>query len=189
MKRTPLAVAFAAALSLAVGAVPARAGFYIGVRGGLSNQNASQDGASGKIEFDKNSAFLYGAQAGLRFSALAVEGEFYRADHNLMAGASSLSTGGVDMNYYYLGVNGKLGIPLVIAYPYITVGYGRYSADLKGIGSSSDTGINVGAGAELSLGKVSLFAEVRYTDFGFDLGNISWDFGGVDVHFGLNIHL
>lgn len=189
MKRKMWTVVLAAAFMLAVGAAPARAGFYIGVRGGLSNQNASQTSGFGKIEFDKNSAFLYGAQVGFKFSALAVEGEFYRADHNLMASGTSLSSSGVDMNYYYLGINGKLGIPLVIVYPYITVGYGRYSTDLKGIGKSSDSRINVGAGAELSLGKVSIFAEARYTDFGSDLGNLSWDFGGVDVHFGLNIHL
>jgi hypothetical protein len=46
----------------------------------------------------------------------------------------------------------------------------------------------VGAGAELSLGKVALFGELRYTDFSFELDNRNWDFGGVELHFGLNIH-
>jgi hypothetical protein len=185
------ALAFAAALGAAILAAPAHAGFYIGARGGLSNQNPSLSGSLGKIEFDRNSAFLYGVQVGFKFSALAVEGEYYRADHGLLhesslqGGSDNIST---EMDYHYLGVNAKLGIPLVILYPYVTVGYGKYSAMLSGFGDSSDFAINVGAGAELAIGRISIFAEVRYSDFGFDLGNLTWDFGGVDAHFGLNVH-
>jgi hypothetical protein len=188
MKKRTFGIGLAAAFLLVAASAPARAGFYIGVRGGLSNQSVSQTASLGKIDFDKNSAFLYGGQVGIKLLALAVEGEIYRADHSLVTDSSSFPSG-VDLNYYYLGINGKLGIPLAVFYPYITVGYGKYSADLKTIGKSSDTAFNIGAGAGLSLGKVSLFAEARYTDFSFDINSLKWDFGGLDLHFGLNIHL
>jgi hypothetical protein len=189
MRRT-IRPAALAVLLLAAWAAPAQAGFYIGVRGGLSNQNPSASGSPGKIEFDRNSAFLYGAQVGFKFSALAVEGEYYRADHGLLRESSIVGSDNIspEMDYHYLGVNAKLGIPLVVLYPYVTAGYGKYSATLGGLGSSSDSAVNVGAGAELAIGRISVFGEVRYTDFGFDLGDLSWDFGGVDVHFGLNVH-
>jgi len=68
------------------------------------------------------------------------------------------------------------------------VGYGTYSVDLKGLGKKSDAAFNVGAGAELTLGKIGIFGELRYTDFSVDIDNLKWDFGGLDIHFGLNIH-
>ncbi len=189
MKRKAWVLVIWAAVILAVSAAPARAQFYIGVRGGLSNQEVSrQGGGLTDIKFDKDSAFLYGGQIGFKLSALAVEGEFYRADHDLLSGDSSVPTGGIGMDYYYLGVNGKLGLPLPVIYPYVTAGYGTYSAKLTGIGKDSDTAFNLGAGAELTVGKVGLFGEVRYTDFSFELDNVDWDFGGVELHFGLNVH-
>jgi opacity protein-like surface antigen len=188
MKRRAWVSVIAAAIILAVSAAPARAQFYIGARGGLSNQDVERTGDLGDIKFDKDSAFLYGGQVGFKFSALAVEGEFYRADHDLLSGDPSIPAAGVELDYYYLGVNGKLGILLVVVYPYITVGYGTYSADLAGFGKDSDTAFNVGAGAELLLGKLGIFGEVRYKDFSFELDNQKWDFGGVELHFGLNVH-
>jgi len=162
---------------------PANAQFYLGVRGGLSNQNAK----AGEIKFDRDSAFLYGAQAGFKFLGLGIEGQFYRADHDLLAGSPSPATE-QKMDYYYLGVNAKLGISLAIIYPYITAGYGTYSVDLKGLGKKSDGAFNVGAGAELTLGKIGIFGELRYNDFSVEIDNREWDFGGLDLHFGLNIH-
>jgi len=170
-------------LLLAAASIPARAQFYLGVRGGLSNENAER----GELKFDRNSAFLYGAQAGIKFLGLAVEGQFYRADHNLLAETFPTDVE-QEMDYYYLGVNGKLGISLAIIYPYVTVGYGTYSVDLKGLGKKSDAAFNVGAGAELTLGKLGIFGELRYTNFSVEIQNLKWDFGGLDLHFGLNIH-
>jgi len=162
--------------------IPAQAQFYLGVRGGLSNQNAK----AGELKFDRNSAVLYGAQAGIKFLGLAVEGQFYRANHNLLAEDLPQDVE-QEMDYYYLGVNGKLGISLAIVYPYITVGYGTYSVDLKGLGKKSAGAFNVGAGAELMLGKLGIFGELKYTDFSVEIENLDWDFGGLDLHFGLNI--
>jgi opacity protein-like surface antigen len=170
-------------LILVASVVPARAGFYIGLQSGLSNQNASLS----EIKFDKNSSFLYGAQVGLRFLSFAVEGQFYRADHNLLSDKPELALyDGRGMHYYYLGVNAKIGFPLPLIFPYLTVGYGLYSVDIKEIGSSTDKSFSLGAGAELSLGKIGLFAELKYIDFALDISSLTWDFGGLNFHCGLN---
>jgi Outer membrane protein beta-barrel domain len=182
MKKSLFSLTVCGILLLAFASVPANAGFYLGVRGGMSNQSAT----AGEIKFDSNSAFLYGAQAGFKFLGFAIEGQFYRADHNLLSGTDPALE--QEMNYYYLGISGKLGIPLVVVYPYITVGYGSYSVDLNNIGKTSDGGFNAGAGVELTLGKIGIFAELKYADFDVEIEELKWDFGGLDLHFGLNIH-
>ena len=163
--------------------IPAQAQFYLGVWGGLSNQNAK----AGELKFEKDSAVLYGAQVGIKFLGLAVEGQFYRADHNLLAEDFPQDVE-QEMDYYYLGVNGKLGISLAVVYPYLTVGYGTYSVDLKGLGKKSDGAFNVGVGAEITLGKLGIFGELKYTNFAVEVDNLDWDFGCLDFHLGLNIH-
>jgi hypothetical protein len=183
MKRHACFCGVCGVLILIFGSLPASAQFYLGVRGGLSNQNVN----AGEWSFDKNSTFLYGAQVGIKFLGLAVEGQFYRADHNLLGESPAMTEVDQEMDYYYLGVNGKLGISLAVVYPYVTVGYGRYSVDLKGLGENSDNAFNIGAGAEIALGKVGIFGEIRYSDFDVEIEDLAWDFGGVDLHFGLNI--
>ncbi len=184
MKRKLLGILALVIFSLAFVSVPARAQFYLGIRGGLSNQDAR----AGQIKFDKDSAILYGAQAGVKFLGLAVEGQFYRANHNLMGETAAMTEVEQEMDYYYLGVSGKLGISLAVVYPYVTVGYGTYSVTLKDIGKKSDPSFNAGAGVEITLGKIGIFGELRYTDFDLDIEGLAWDFGGMDLHFGVNIH-
>ncbi|MBM3285643.1 MAG: porin family protein [Candidatus Aminicenantes bacterium] len=185
MNQRFLGMSLCALFFLLTAALPARGGFYIGVQSGLSNQKVS----AGKIAFDKDSSFLYGAQAGLRFLSLAVEGQFYRAAHSLLSDDPQLILyDGRGMYYYYLGVNAKVGFPLLVVYPYLTAGYGRYSASIRQIGKSTDQSFNVGAGAELALGKIGIFAELRYVDFGVEISGLTWDFGGLNFHCGLNYH-
>jgi len=157
----------------------------LGIQSGLSSQDASL----GKIHFDKDSAFLYGAQVGLRFLSFAVEGQFYRADHTLLSDDPELDVyDGRGMDYYYFGVSAKIGFPLLMVYPYLTAGYGRYSASVDQLGNSADRSFNVGVGAELTLGKLGFFAELRYVDFAVDISSLRWDFGGLNFHCGLNYH-
>jgi len=183
MKKSLWLLAIGGFLLLTAVSVPAQAQFYLGARGGLSNENAS----TSQIHFDRNSAFLYGAQVGVKFLGFAVEGQYFHANHTLLSG--DLPAGAEQkLDYDYFGVNAKLGIPLAIIYPYITGGYGWYSVDLAGLFKDSTGAINVGAGAEVTLGKIGIFGELRYTDFSISFDNTDWDFGGVDLHFGLNIH-
>jgi len=185
MKRYSAGAFLIAFFLLSVAPLPARAGFYLGIQSGLSSQDASL----GKIHFDKDSAFLYGAQVGLRFLSFAVEGQFYRADHTLLSDDPELDVyDGRGMDYYYFGVSAKIGFPLLMVYPYLTAGYGRYSASVDQLGNSADRSFNAGVGAELTLGKLGFFAELRYVDFAVDISSVRWDFGGLNFHCGLNYH-
>src|SRR4030043_821605 len=152
MKKSLFHLMICGFLLMAFASVPANAQFYLGIRGGLSNQNAK----AGELKFDRNSAFLYGAQAGIKFLGLAVEGQFYRADHNLLAETFPADVE-QEMDYYYLGVSGKLGISLATVSPYVTVGYGTYSVDLKGLGKETAGAFNVGARAGVALGEGGIF--------------------------------
>lgn len=165
--------------------LPAYAEFYIGVQGGLSYEKPSL----GKIEFNKDSSFLYGAQIGLRFLFLGIEGQYYRANHSLKSDDILLADfNGRGLDYAFLGINVKIGAPLLIIYPYLSVAYGSYSAKIEDFGDNSERGYNVGAGVELTLGKISLFAEGKYIDFGLDVKERKFDFGGFNLHFGLNFN-
>ena len=53
--------------------------FFVGIQGGWSQQNID----IGDIEFDRDTAFLYGARAGIRILTFVVEGNFYQAAHNI----------------------------------------------------------------------------------------------------------
>jgi opacity protein-like surface antigen len=184
MNKKRLIMALCYLFLFVIASIPAQAGFYIGVRGGRS----SQDVQGGDIKFDQDSSFLYGGQVGFKLLSFAVEGQFYRAGHDLITADSRFTKASQILDYHYLGVSGKLGFPLVVVFPYITVGYGTYSVSLDEIGKDSRTAFNIGAGAELSLGKIAVFAELRYTDFSLEIENQNWDFGGLDIHAGLNIH-
>lgn len=162
---------------------------YVGVQGGLSNENASVEDGFGKIDFNEDSTVLYGGQVGIKFLSIVVEGQLYRTSHSLLASNGS-SEDSYDLDYYYLGVNGKFGVTIAIVYAYLTAGYGTYFVDIKSLSSDtwsgSDKTVNIGAGVELSLKKVGVFAEVKYIDFSLDIEDLKWDFGGLNLHFGLN---
>ena len=177
-------MAFCLAVLMAISAAPGRADFYVGAQAGLSNENVKV----GQVKFDEDSAFLYGGQVGFRLSSFAIEGQFYRAQHDLQTDSMNPSEASQHLDYYFLGVNGKLGLPLAIAYPYFTVGVGTYHVSLRDVGKKSDLSYSVGAGAEFTLGKVGIFGELRYVDFKVDLDNRSWDMGGLNLHLGLNFH-
>ncbi|GEM_PF-2402847 len=164
--------------------IPARAGFYVGLQAGRSRQDVK----AGKVSFVKDSSFLYGGQIGFRFLSLAVEGEYFRAGHDLISQDLSFPASSQEMDYSYLGVKGKWGIPLAVVYPYLLLGYGTCSVSLAEVGDDSTSSFSLGAGAEITLGKIGLFAELRYADFDLDIEAWDWDFGGLNIHLGLNFH-
>jgi opacity protein-like surface antigen len=168
---------------------PVAAQFYIGIQAGLSQEKPSLEG----IKFNRDSSFLYGAQVGLKFLFLRVEGQYYRAAHTLMYEDNihvvpSVPINGRGLDYSFLGVEVKAGLSFHILYPYLSVAYGSYLAKIADFGDNSKSGFNVGAGLELDLGKISLFAEGKYLDFSPDIDNLKFDFGGFNLHLGLNYH-
>jgi len=143
--------------ALIVSGANAQGGFFIGLQGGWSSQKPGLD----DVEFNSNTTFLYGARVGVKFMMVAVELNYFQAAHNLeVKELLTFDWNDRDIDYNYLV---RIYIPLVIVHPYLTAGYGNYSANIKDIGKDKNRGINVGIGVELGLGdKFSLIAEGKY---------------------------
>jgi opacity protein-like surface antigen len=173
--------------SVLVSGATAKSGFFIGVQGGWSMQKPNFE----EVNFDSDSSFLYGARIGVKFMMFAVEANYFQAAHNLMVKELiAFDWDGVDVDYNYLGINARLYIPLVIVHPYVTVGYGSYSANLKDIAKDSNRAINFGLGVEVQLGdKLSLIAEGKYHNVkveieGSELGLKNYTLsGGFNLYF------
>ncbi len=134
--------------------------FYLGPQLGISAQKPTLPA----IEFSTDTSFLYGFRAGVKVLFFAVELNYFQAAHNMeLKELVTFAWGGREIDYNYLGVNGKLFLPILILHPYLTAGYGYYSADIFEVAKDTDRGFNLGLGLELQLGKsFSLLAEGKY---------------------------
>lgn len=192
MKRNILRLSLCAFLLLGIFHLDAQAGFYLGFQVGNSYEKPKIDG----IKISEDTGFLWGVQGGLRLLMFSLEGTYYRSNHSLVPpeGCPTGCTEARDLGYSFLGGNIKLGIPLIVVYPYLTFGYGIYSADIKGLGDGTDWSYNIGAGLEVRLGRIGLFAEGRYEDFNISIESLDieeildFDFGGFNLVFGFNYH-
>jgi opacity protein-like surface antigen len=173
-------------LGVFVSGAAAKNGFFIGLQGGWSMQKPSFE----EVKFDSDSTFLYGARIGVKFMMFAVEANFFQAAHNLVAKELvAFDWDGVEVDYNYLGINARVYIPLVLVHPYITVGYGSYSAKLKDIDKDSNRGINVGLGVEVQLGdKFSLMAEGKYHNVKVDIEDKELALKNYTLSGGFNIY-
>ena len=159
--------------------------FFIGIQGGWSQQSIDiRD-----VEFDKNTAFLYGARVGIRILTFVVEGNFYQAAHNIEASNIVNLWDTRKINTNYLGVNVRLFLPFPIVNPYLTLGYGTYTADIKDIGKDKRGGWNAGLGLEAFLGKkLSLLGEARYNTGNFEIETEEINIKNFTFHFGINFY-
>jgi len=134
--------------------------FFLGPQLGSSIQKPSLT----DIEFSTDTTFLYGFRAGVKLLFFAVELNYFQAAHNMeLKELVTFAWGGREIDYNYFGLNGKLFLPILILHPYLTVGYGYYSADIFDVAKDTDRGFNLGLGLELQLGKsFSLLAEGKY---------------------------
>jgi hypothetical protein len=139
---------------------------FIGLQGGLSQQSIDiRD-----IEFDNDTTFFYGARVGLRILTFVVEGNFYQAAHNIKTSEIGDLWDSRKIDYNYLGLNLRIFLPFPVVNPYITLGYGTYTADIKDIGKDKSGGWNAGLGAEVFLGKkFSILGEARYNHANFEI--------------------
>lgn len=138
----------------------AQAGFYLGLDGGVSSQQLSLK----EIDFDQDSTFVYGFRVGFKVLFFAVEGQYFQASHNLALNEfPDIGWDARKVSYNYLGLNGKLFLPIPIVHPYLMFGYGYYTANVKDIDKDKDSSWNVGLGIELKLHKhFSLEGDARY---------------------------
>jgi hypothetical protein len=182
-KVVPAAAALAAVL-----AVPAfsQVGIYLGAFGGTSAQSPSAE----NVQFDTDTTFVYGLRAGVRVLMLGVELNYFRAAHNIQIGSGTLINWDQKINdYSYIGVNGKLYFPLLILQPFLTAGYGYYTADIHNIDKDNDGGFNFGAGLDLKLGRrFSLTAEGRWHKVSLSIQNVSLDLGDFTLWGGFQFH-
>ena len=138
----------------------AQSGFFLGIQGGFSAQKPSLK----DIEFNTDTTFLYGLRAGAKIWMIALEVNFFQAVHNIeLRELLTFEWQGRQIDYNFFGGNLKYFFPLAIFHPYISFGYGYYTADLFEIDKDTNRGYNFGAGVEIHLGKkISLLAEGRY---------------------------
>jgi opacity protein-like surface antigen len=158
---------------------------FIGVQGGWSQQNIDiRD-----VEFDSNTAFLYGARVGIRILTFVVEGNFYQAAHNIEVSDIASLWDSQKINYNYLGLNVRFFLPFPIVNPYLTLGYGMYTADIKDIGKDKKRGWNAGLGVEAFLGKkLSLLGEARYNHGTFEIETEEISIRDFTFHIGINFY-
>ncbi|MFQ6108350.1 MAG: outer membrane beta-barrel protein [Candidatus Aminicenantales bacterium] len=163
----------------------ARSGFYLGIQGGYSAQKPSLT----DVDFNTNTTFLYGLRAGIKLWMFGLEANYFQAAHNLNpSDILSLAWGEREIDYNYLGLNFKYFLPLLFVDPYITLGYGYYTADVHAIDKDRDGGYNLGVGLELNLGRLSLLAEGKYHRVKLDIADKELKIGDFTLSGGLNIY-
>jgi opacity protein-like surface antigen len=170
-------------------AVPAfsQVGIYLGAFGGTSAQSPS----TLTTQFDTDTTFVYGLRAGVRILMIGVELNYFRASHNILLGGGTIIPDWDEAvnDYSYIGVNGKLFFPLLILQPFVTLGYGYYTADIHNIDRDNDGGFNFGGGLDLRLGsRFSLTAEARWHKVAVSIQNIDLDLGDFTLWGGFQIH-
>lgn len=163
-----------------------QSGLFLGVQGGYSVQKPSLK----EVTFNSDASFLYGARIGLKFLMLGAEVNVFRASHNLDAkDPLALHWGEGEVSYSYLGLNLKYFFPLLLLHPYVSVGYGYYTADIQNIDKDTQKGFNLGLGAELHLGsKISVLAEGRYNRAKLDIDNRELKLGDFTLSGGINVY-
>jgi len=188
MKRS---VVFIALISLGVLAgtcvrAEASSGFYIGPYLGISQQKPSLTG----VEFNTDTSYLYGARIGFKFAGLSLEANYFKAAHNIkLKEFVVFDWEGQEIDYQYLGLNAKLHFSILFLNPYLTAGYGFYTADISTIGKDTDRGFNAGLGIEINLGrKFSLLAEGKYHGVSVDIENRKLKLGDFTIAGGFNIY-
>ena len=161
-------------------------GFYIGPYFGYSAQKPSLTG----VEFTTDTTFLYGARIGFKFLMFSIEANYFKAAHNLrLKEFVTFEWGEQEIDYQYLGLNAKIFFPILFLHPYLTGGYGFYTADISTIGKDTDKGFNVGLGLEIHLGKkFSLLAEGKYHRVGVDIQAKKLKLGDFSLAGGFNIY-
>ena len=161
-------------------------GFFIGPYLGVSQQKPSLTG----VEFTTDTTFLYGARIGVKFMSLSLEANYFKAAHNIkLKEFVTFDWGGQEIDYQYLGLNAKLHFTILFLKPYLTAGYGFYTAYISTIGRDTDRGFNAGLGLEISLGrKFSLLAEGKYHGVSVNIEERKLKLGDFTMACGFNIY-
>lgn len=189
MKKRLLVMTCVLFLGLGASQAFGQLGIYGGIYGGFSSQHLSLP----DVDFEADGAFVYGAKVGLQILMIGVEASYFRAVHDIsMHELILLDWDGQTVDYNYYGLNFKLYLFQVLIKPYITAGFGYYTADISEIGDDGKGGYNFGGGVELMLGKkFSLGVEGKWHHVTLDVNLLHPDLslgdftltGGFNLHF------
>lgn len=184
-KKSTLALAFLF-IHMCVSNASAQGSLYFGVHGGYSAQKPSLK----DVEFKTDTTYLYGLRAGVKLMMIAIELNYFQAAHNLdIAGFPNFEWEERQIDYSFIGLNFKYFFSLFLLQPYITFGYGYYTADIHKIDKDKEGGYNLGIGLELKLGKMfSLLAEGKYHHVNVDIDEKKLGLGNFIISGGLNIY-
>ncbi len=166
--------------------VNAQTGIYIGPHLGISAPKPTLE----DVKLDTDTTFLYGVRAGVKIAMLGLEVDYFQAAHNLdLAQLAPFGWNEREVAYNYLGLNFKWFFPIVIIHPYVTVGYGYYTADISTIDKDTVRKLNAGAGLEVHIGsKFSILAEGKYQNLNFNLDNLDFNVQDFTFSGGFNFY-
>jgi hypothetical protein len=186
MKTRILAAFLVLFLAWTASAAFAQAGLYVGGFMGYSAQKPSFQ----NVEFTTDTTWVYGLRAGIRFLMLALEVNYFAAMHDLqVTDFLLLDWNGKANDYSYIGLNLKYLFSIAFIHPFLTVGYGYYTADIHNIDKDKEGGYNFGAGVELQLGKrIGLLVEGKYHHVRVDISHVDLALGDFTLVGGLNFH-
>ncbi len=157
--------------------------FFVGLQAGMSSQSLDFK----DLEFNRDTAFLYGLRAGVRILFFVIEGNYFQAAHTISIADVNLNERNIDYNH--LGLSLRLFLPFPLVNPYLTFGYGKYSAEIEDLGDDNNSGYNIGLGLELRLGKkFSLLGEGKYNHVGLKIENDDLKINDFTLHVGLNFY-
>jgi opacity protein-like surface antigen len=185
MKKIVLAVMTSSLLLNGANIVSAQS-VFLGGQLGLSIQKPSLE----EIEFSTDTTYLYGIFAGIRFSSLALELNYFQAAHDLELKELIDPWAERTIDYNHIGVNLKVFLPIPLLNPYLTGGYGRYGADISGVDSDASGGFNIGAGIELRLGDhFALRGEGKYHRVELNIDERDLELGDFTIAVGISFYL
>ena len=187
MKKKSFGLILLAMVFLLVSNGNAKTGFFLGVQGGFSAQKPSLK----DIEFNTDTTYLYGLRAGVKVWMIAVEVNFFQAAHDLeLKELLTFEWQGRQIDYNFIGANLKYFFPIALFHPYLTFGYGYYTAKIREIDKDTDRGYNFGLGIEIHLGrKISLLAEGRYHRVKLDIDERDLQIGDFTFIGGFSLYL
>ncbi len=160
-----------------------QAGFSVGFFAGTSSQKPGRQG----LEFNADTRWAYGVRAGFKLLVIGVEAQYFQVAHHLRLRDITHSWQDRQVDFSFLGAALKSYFSLLILHPYLSVGYGYYSASIQGVDEDRKGGFNFGAGLEISLGeRLSLQAEGRYHRVSLDIEQADFKLGDFVLTAGLN---
>ncbi|MBM3294165.1 MAG: hypothetical protein FJY82_06520 [Candidatus Aminicenantes bacterium] len=182
--RRPAALAAAFVLLAAVPSF-SQVGLYLGPYAGVSAQKPSFE----NVRFDRNTTFLYGLRAGVQVLMLALEFHYFKAGHAVeMEDFLLFNWDGLENDYSFFGGGLRLMFPLPVVRPFLALGHGSYTAELRGVDLDRRRGWNFGGGLEVKLGRLALIGEGKWQRATFVLDDFEIGLGDFTFTAGLNIY-